>query len=66
MFQHARFRGVFYFGNTFNAGFGVSHRFVTPIKDYRVSQPVHPVERGSQNFSKPSSKSQESKNTKGV
>ena len=34
--------------------------------DDLVSQPVHPVERGSQNFSEPSSKSQESKKTNGV
>ena len=34
--------------------------------DDLVSQPVHPVERGSQNFSDPSSKSQESKKTNGV
>ena len=32
--------------------------------DDLVSQPVHPVESGSQNFSKPSSKSQESKKIK--
>ena len=31
-----------------------------------VSQPVHPVERGSQNFSEPSSKSQKSKKTNQV
>ena len=31
-----------------------------------VSQPVHPVDRGSKNFSKPSSKSQESKKTNQV
>ena len=28
--------GFFLFGNTFNTTFGVSHRFVTPIKGYRV------------------------------
>ena len=48
MFQHARFFffwggggggggvGGSIFGNTFNTTFGVSHRFVTPIKGYRV------------------------------
>ena len=30
------FRGFSIFGNTFNPNFGVSHRFVTPIKGYRV------------------------------
>ena len=34
--------------------------------DDLVSQLVHPVERGSQNFSEPSSTSQESKKTNGV
>ena len=27
--------GFSIFGNTFNTAFGVSHRFVTPIKGYR-------------------------------
>ena len=28
--------GFSIFGNTFNTAFGVSHRFVTPIKGWRV------------------------------
>ena len=30
------FGGFSIFGNTFSTAFGVSHRFVTPIKGYRV------------------------------
>ena len=36
MFQSARFRGFSIFGNTFNTAFGVSQKFVTPIKGCRV------------------------------
>ena len=31
------------FGNTFNTAFGVSHRFVTPIKGYMVMNSFVPL-----------------------
>ena len=38
MFQRACFRGFFsIFGNAFSTAFGVSHRIVTLIKGYRVT-----------------------------
>ena len=37
------FRGFSIFGNTFNTPFGVSHRFVTPIKGYRVMNSFVPL-----------------------
>ena len=35
--------GFSIFGNTFNTAFGVSHRFVTPIKGYRVMNSFVPL-----------------------
>ena len=35
--------GFSIFGNTFNTAFRVSHRFVTPIKGYRVMNSFVPL-----------------------
>ena len=36
--------GFSIFGNTFNTAIGVSHRFVTPIKGYRVMNSFFPLD----------------------